>query len=54
MKDMTVIPERADRKPDYRKTAGMLLNACREFYQNEENERMYMEWKNGRNKEEAV
>ena len=54
MNGLPVIPEKSDRKPDHTKTARLLLAACREFYQDKENERTYMEWKNGRNEKEAV
>ena len=32
-------------KPKYKKTAAALLERCREFYQDPENERAYQEWK---------
>lgn len=54
MKDMPVIPERTGRKPDNRKTAKKLLAECRMFFSEPENERMYLEWKAGRNKKGAV
>ena len=35
-------------KPKYNKTAAALLQRCREFYQDPENERAYQEWKKQR------
>ena len=32
-------------RPDYSKTAPMLLERCRGFYQDPENERAFQEWK---------
>ena len=37
--------ETAREKPNYQKTSGMLLTACREFFQKSENEKAYQEWK---------
>ena len=37
-------------KPNYQKTAAELLKRCREFYQNPENERAFLEWKAGKDK----
>lgn len=55
MNGMKVIPEKSEKKPDYRKTAGMLLTACRAFYREPGNEAAYTDWKkNGRNKKKAV
>ena len=45
MKDMPVILERCEVKPNYQKTAGMLLIACREFYEDPENEKAFLAWK---------
>lgn len=54
MNDMRVIPEKSEKKPDYRKTAAGLLEACRAFYREPENEEAYMaSKKNGRNKKKA-
>ena len=38
-------------KPNYQKTAAALLERCREFYQDPENERAFLEWKAGKEKE---
>lgn len=54
MNDMRVIQEKSEKKPDYRKTAAGLLEACRAFYREPENEEAYTAWKkNGRNKKKA-
>ena len=37
-------------KPNYQKTAAALLERCREFYQDPENERAFLEWKAGKDK----
>lgn len=37
--------EVAREKPNYQKTSGMLLTACRSFFQKDENEKAYQEWK---------
>lgn len=39
---------KAEKKPNYQKTAPALLERCRAFYQDEENERAYQEWKAGK------
>lgn len=55
MSDMRVIPEKSEKKPDYRRTAAELLAACRAFYREPGNEEAYMaQAKNGRNKKKAV
>ena len=40
----------AEEKPNYQKTAAELLKRCREFYQDPENERAFLEWKAGKDK----
>lgn len=37
-------------KPKYQKTAAELLERCREFYQNPENEKAFQEWKAGKDR----
>lgn len=37
-------------KPNYQKTAAALLERCREFYQNPENEKAFQEWKAGKDR----
>ena len=36
------------RPPNYRKTAGLILTACRDFYEKPENEKAFREWKEQR------
>ena len=38
----------AEEKPKYTKTAAALLERCRQFYQDPENERAFLEWKAGK------
>lgn len=38
----------AKEPPKYKKTAAALLERCREFYQDPENERAFQEWKAAR------
>ena len=45
MTEMTITARASGRKPDYKKTAAALLERCRAFYQDPENEREYQEWK---------
>ena len=44
MPDMTIRARTSETEPNYKKTAAELLNCCREFYQNPENERAFREW----------
>jgi len=50
MKDMPVILEICEVKPNYQKTAGMLLTDCRAFYEKPENEAAYKAWKESKKK----
>ena len=55
MEQLRINAREANTKPNYRKTAAELLQRCREFYQNEENEKAFQEWKAGRSgKRETV
>ena len=45
MTDMRVTVRESGKKPNYKKTAAALLERCRVFYQDPENERAYQEWK---------
>ena len=36
------------RQPNYKTTAGMILTACRDFYNKPENEKAFREWKEQR------
>ena len=49
MTKMTVTARSSGKKPDYSKTAAALLERCRAFYQDPENERAYQEWKEKKN-----
>ena len=53
---MMVTVTNSGKKPDFKKTAPMLLKRCRDFYQDSENERAFQEWKAGKEAkdEEAV
>lgn len=45
MKEMTISTERAAARPKYDLLAMALLEKCREFYCDPENEKAYQEWK---------
>ena len=45
MDDMRITARTAKETPKYRKTAAALLERCRAFYADPENERAYQEWK---------
>jgi hypothetical protein len=45
---MQITAQSSGKKPDYRKTAAALLERCRAFYQDPENEAAYQEWKKQR------
>ena len=45
MSKTTISATRAMTAPQYEKTAAGLLEACRTFYRNPENEKAYREWK---------
>lgn len=46
--ELRIYAAEAKTKPDYTLTAPALLERCRAFYQDPENERAYQEWKAGR------
>lgn len=48
---MKISVRTAEEKPDYKKTAAALLERCREFYQDAENEQAFREWMKDRRKE---
>lgn len=59
MNGITITALKAMQAPQYGKTAAGLLDAARNFYQDPENEKAFMEWKAGKEKkherhEEAV
>ena len=41
----TISAVRVKKKPDYQKTAAELLERCRAFFQDEENEKAFQAWK---------
>ena len=45
---MPVILESGGKKPNYQKTSGMLLTACRDYFRKDENEEAFRAWKAGR------
>lgn len=45
-----ITASQAKDKPNYQKTAAALLERCREFYQDPENERAFLEWKTGKDR----
>lgn len=48
MSEITISVTKAMTDPPYAKTAAGLLEACRTFYQETENEEAYQEWKKSR------
>ena len=48
--NMRITATAVEIKPKYHKTAAALLERCREFYQDPENERAYQEWRAGKEK----
>ena len=48
--EVRITVSQAEEKPNYQKTAAELLKRCREFYQDPENERAFLEWKAGKDK----
>ena len=48
MSETTISAARVKQKPKYGTTAAELLERCRAFYQDPENERAYQEWKAGK------
>ena len=53
MDQLRINAREAKTKPNYRTHAAELLNWCREFYQNPENERAFQEWKDNRDAKTA-
>ena len=45
MTELRITATESGQKPKYRKAAAALLELCREFYKDQENERAYQEWK---------
>ena len=44
MTELTITARNSGKKPDSRKTAAELLERCRAFYQDPENEKAFQEW----------
>ena len=51
--ELTITARASGKKPNYKKTAAALLERCRMFYQDPENERAYQEWKANRDAKTA-
>lgn len=51
MNEMRITARSSGQAPKYDKAASALLELCREFYQDPENERAYQEWKEKRSGE---
>ena len=49
--EMRITARASGKQPEYQKTAAALLERCRAFYQDPENERAYQEWKAGKDGE---
>ena len=54
MKEMRITGRGSGKKPNYKKTAAALLERCRAFYQDPENEKAYQEWKEEQDKQKKV
>lgn len=50
VKETRISASRARTKPKYRANAAALLERCRAFYQDPENEKAYQEWKAAKKK----
>ena len=53
MSDLTITARTAKETPKYKKTAAALLERCREFYADPENERAFQEWKARKERKQA-
>ncbi len=54
MSETTITATRATTAPNYEKTAGTLLEGCRTFYRDPENEKAFQEWKKSRRESESA
>ena len=54
MSETIITATRATTAPQYEKTAAGLLEACRTFYRDPENEKAYREWKKSRRESESA
>ena len=50
VKEIQISASRVKEKPKYTMPAAALLKRCREFYEDEENEKAFQEWKETRKK----
>ena len=48
MTELLITARASEQKPNYKKTAPALLERCRKFYQDPENEKAFQEWKAGK------
>ena len=48
MTEIRISARESGKAPNYNRTAAALLERCREFYQDPENEKAYQEWKKER------
>ncbi len=53
MTELQMTVRNSGQRPKYDRAAAGLLELCREFYQNPENERAYQEWKDNRDAKTA-
>lgn len=54
MSEATITATRVMKDPPYEKTAATLLEACRMFYREPENEKAFKEWKKSRRESESA
>lgn len=48
--EITISARKAETKPKYQVTAAEILKRCREFYEDPENDRAFLEWKEQKKK----
>lgn len=54
MTEMRITARASGKEPDYKKTAPMLLELCRAFFREPENEKEYTEWKARKEQDEKT
>ena len=54
MTELAITARTAEENPKYEKTAAALLERCRLFYQNPENEEAFREWKAKQNEKNRI
>lgn len=52
MTEMKTIGRPSGKRPNYKPTAAALLERCRSFYEDPENERAFLEWKAGKERKD--